>query len=263
MLCGMIVLFCLVEINNLMWILEIGVCYRVYVDKVASLYKNILVSIWSPLSHDHVAPLLGVHANGHSPPELEVPFYKKGNILEHNRRSPGADKFVQIAQIAAGISYLHEEGVEHGNICPTNILIKDDGDACISDPCINSLMRQLKYDTHVPIPATWCYKPREELLSDTSMGPKADVYAWASVVYEVFSGKRPYSAYRQTGGIIRIINDGHRTLDRPLEISPKLWGIMQKCWKINAADRPTMPQVIGLVQDKRYADHPHQSVMTV
>jgi hypothetical protein len=92
------------------------------------------------------------------------------------------------------------------------------------------------------------------------MGPNADVYAWASVVYEVgtadqhddlcfthymqvFSGKRPYSGYQQTGGTIRIINDGHRTLNKPLEISPKLWSIMQKCWKINPADRPTMPQV--------------------
>jgi hypothetical protein len=46
-------------------------------------------------------------------------------------------------------------------------------------------MRQLKYDTCTPISATWCYKPPEELLSDTSMGPNADVYAWASVVYEV------------------------------------------------------------------------------
>jgi serine/threonine protein kinase len=139
-------------------------------------------------------------------------------------------------------------------------LIKDDDGVCISDPGFNSLMRQLKYSTHAPIPATWCYKPPEELLSDTPMGPEADVYAWASIVYEVgtadqhdhllfthymqvFSGKRPYSAYHQTGGIIRIINDGHRTLDKPLEIGPKLWRIMQQCWKINPADRPTMPQV--------------------
>jgi len=140
-------------------------------------------------------------------------------------------------------------------------LIKDDGGICISDPGFNSLMRQLRYDTHTPIPATWCYKPREELLSDTSMGPNADVYAWASVVYEVsttdqhdhlcfthcmqvFSGKRPYSGYQQTGGTIRIINDGHRTtLNKPREISPKLWSIMQTCWNINPADRPTMPEV--------------------
>ena len=92
------------------------------------------------------------------------------------------------------------------------------------------------------------------------MGPKADVYAWASVVYEVgtadqhlhlcftrymqvFSRKQPYSGYHYTAGIVRIINDGHRTFDKPLEISPKLWSIMQKCWKINPADRPTMPRV--------------------
>jgi Protein tyrosine and serine/threonine kinase len=66
-----------------------------------------------------------------------------------------------------------------------NILIKDDGGVCISDPGFNILMRQLKYDSHTPVPATWCYKPREELLSDTFMGPEADVYAWASVAYEV------------------------------------------------------------------------------
>jgi len=199
--------------------------------------------MWSLLSHDRIVPLVGVHANEHSPPELEVPYYKEGNILDHNRRCPNANKLLQITQMAGGISYLHGEGVEHGNICPGNILIKDDGGVCISDPGLNSLMRQLKYDTHTPIPATWRYKPQEELLSDTSMGPNADVYAWASVVYEVYSGKRPYYGYHRTGGIVRIINDGHRALDKPLEISPKLWSIMQKCWKNNPADRPTMPQV--------------------
>jgi serine/threonine protein kinase len=79
------------------------------------LYENTLVPLWSPLSHDHIVPLLRVHANG---PSLEVPYYKNGNILDNNGRCPDADKLLQITQIAAGISYLHGEGVEHGNICP-------------------------------------------------------------------------------------------------------------------------------------------------
>jgi len=70
------------------------------------------------LSHDHVVPLLGVHVNGHSLPELEVHYYKEGNILDHNKRCPNANKLLQITQIAVGISYLHGQGVEHGNICP-------------------------------------------------------------------------------------------------------------------------------------------------
>jgi hypothetical protein len=70
-----------------------------------------------------------------------------------------------------------------------NVMIKDDGGICISDPLCNILMRQLTYDPYAPMPATWCYKPREELLSAVPMGPKADVYSWASVAYEV-SGAR-------------------------------------------------------------------------
>ena len=57
-------------------------------------------------------------ANNHSPPELEVPYYKEGNILDRNRRFPNANKLLQITQLAVGISYLHGEGVEHGNISP-------------------------------------------------------------------------------------------------------------------------------------------------
>jgi hypothetical protein len=56
-------------------------------------------------------------------------------------------------------------------------------DICIADTAHNMFMRELTY-TYVPLPASWCYKPPEELMSD-STGPKADVYSWASVVYEV------------------------------------------------------------------------------
>src|ERR1700733_3981393 len=107
-------------------------------------------------------------------------------------------------------------------------MIKDDGGVCIADPAVNMLMRRLTYDPYVPTPATWRYKPWEELLNDTS-GPEADVYSWASVVYEVsafsqldvvltthnpqvFCGRQPYHHSR---GIVKIINHGHRTLDKP------------------------------------------------
>jgi len=206
------------------------------------MYQDQLMPIWSSLSHKHIAPLLDIHTNDDSP-TLKVPFYNKGNILEHNNHFPDADRLNQIKQIAEGISYLHEQEVTHGNICPANILIKDDGGVCISDPLYNVLMRQLAYDTHTPAPATWCYKPREELLNAASMGPKADVYAWASVVYEVYCGKQPYHDHPYGRGIVMIINRGHRALDMPQEISPGLWKIMQKCWVLHAGGRPTMHQV--------------------
>jgi len=213
---------------------------HIYIDKVIPMFNDVLVPIWSRLAHEHIVPLLAVHT---SPLKYAVPYYKKGNIVEHNRRYPDTNKLHQIVQIAEGINYLHEKNFAHGNICPTNILINDDGGVCISDPAFNILMYQLTYDTHAPTPATWRYKSPEELLNATPMGPKADVYSWASVVYEVFSGRRPYHGYHHGRGIVNIIDHGHRTLARPLEITPKLWSIMQKCWVTNPKDRPTMHQV--------------------
>jgi serine/threonine protein kinase len=138
-------------------------------------------------------------------------------------------------------------------------MVKDDGGICIADPAFNMLMRQLTYDPHVPTPAAWCYKPWEELQNNAT-SPEADVYSWASVIYEVsafnqlnvmltthtpqvFCGRQPYHGYYHSRGIVKIIRHGHRTLDRPLEISPELWSILQKCWMIDPAARPSMLQV--------------------
>jgi len=213
-----------------------------YIEKVNSLFRDQL-PLWLSLSHKHFSPLMPVETNDVSLPTFEVPYYGRGNIVDHNKRYSNVNKLDQIAQIAAGISYLHGKGVYHGNLCPTNILIKDDGDLCVSDPALNNLMRRLTYRTHTPVPATWRYKPPEELLDDALIGPKADVYSWASVVYEVISGKRLYHGYHAGRGVTEIINHGHRALDRPLEINPQLWSILQKCWMFNTEDRPTMDQV--------------------
>ena len=87
------------------------------------MYRTVLMPVWSPLSHEHISPLLAIHTDGHSLPALEVPFYKEGNIVDHNKRYPDVDKFEQIKQMAAGISYLHGQNVSHGNICPVRPFI--------------------------------------------------------------------------------------------------------------------------------------------
>ena len=64
-------------------------------------------------------------------------------------------------------------------------MMQDNGDVRISDPAFNISMRRLRYPTHEPVPATWPYKSGEELQDPTLTDSKADVYAWASVAYEV------------------------------------------------------------------------------
>ena len=82
--------------------------------------NDVLVPVWSRLAHEHIVPLLVFHT---SPPKYEVPYYREGNIVDHNRRYPDTNKLHQIVQIAEGINYLHKMDAFHGNICPVRCFI--------------------------------------------------------------------------------------------------------------------------------------------
>jgi hypothetical protein len=72
---------------------------------------------------------------------------------------------------------------------------------------------------------------------------QGSVPKYSAHAVQVYGGKQPYHGDPYYCGIVKIINQGHRALDKPPEICPKLWAIMQKCWALQPAGRPTMDQV--------------------
>lgn len=66
---------------------------------------------------------------------------------------------------------------------------------------------------------------------------------------KVFSGKRPYHGLHYGRAILKIMRDGHRTLDRPSEITPQLWSILLGCWALEPEDRPLMQEVESMLND--------------
>jgi serine/threonine protein kinase len=108
-------------------------------------------------------------------------------------------------------------------------------------------MRQIAYEDNTPIPASYHYKAPEEILpsSDTcsNVSSKGDVYSLASVAYEVFSGKQPYRGLHASCAVLKIVRNGHRTLQRPSNITSQLWAIMLNCWAFKPDDRPSALKV--------------------
>lgn len=71
-----------------------------------------------------------------------------------------------------------------------NIMITDDGRACISDVGLNVRLRRAVHNDTWPVPSSWMFKAPEGLaaLDDpSSFEPtkSMDVYAFASTVYNV------------------------------------------------------------------------------
>ena len=75
----------------------------------------------------------------------------------------------------------------------------------------------------------------------------ADVFAFAMLVVEVFSGKVPFPDMTNGAVVVRIVN-GKRPAKPPaaeqLGLTAEMWKFVERCWSANPSERPTMDEVV-------------------
>jgi tRNA A-37 threonylcarbamoyl transferase component Bud32 len=124
----------------------------------------------------------------------------------HERLSAGAlplnSAFDLLDQVAAGIDYAHERGVIHRDLKPANILFTEHGQAVIVDFGLAKLIELAGAGSGTAVQASDA--PAESTVSGTPMymspeqllGQRAtaatDLYAFATIAYQVLTGHLPY-----------------------------------------------------------------------
>jgi len=98
-------------------------------------------------------------------------------------------------ELVHGIGALHDAGLRHGDIKPSNILVRDDGRVVLVD---FGMATPLEGQPDVPMATggTPLYMPPEQL-SNKPTGPEADWYALGATLYHVLTGCRPFVADSQ------------------------------------------------------------------
>ena len=114
--------------------------------------------------------------------------------------SPSAQALRLVEQLAEVVGYLHRQGVVHGNLKPSNVLLAADGIPRVVDfPPAGGLFQ-------VPLPADE-RRPRRPRLPRPRAGPRArrgaaphtDIYGLGVILYELLTGRPPF-ARRHRGG---------------------------------------------------------------
>jgi serine/threonine-protein kinase len=101
------------------------------------------------------------------------------------------EKAVQIArQLCAGLAAAHEQGVLHRDLKPANVMIDGRGRAKITDFGLAVLGERDAQDQGAGTPAYMA----PELLAGGAATVKSDLYALGLVLYELFTGHRPFTA---------------------------------------------------------------------
>lgn len=155
------------------------------------------------IKHDNVVPLRAFY---YSKDEklLVYDFMAAGSLsaLLHGSRGSGRtpldwDNRMRIALSAArGLAHLHVEGnVVHGNIKSSNILLRPDHDACVSDFGLNPL-----FGTAAPPNRVAGYRA-PEVVETRKVTFKSDVYSFGVLLLELLTGKAPNQASLGEEGI--------------------------------------------------------------
>jgi serine/threonine-protein kinase len=113
------------------------------------------------------------------------------SLLHRIGRLPG-DKAIETARkICAGLAAAHDRGIIHRDLKPQNIMMNKRGEVVIMDFGLAAIADQLSgAEARNGTPA---YMAPEQL-KGAEVTARSDIFALGLVLYELFTGKRPYEA---------------------------------------------------------------------
>jgi serine/threonine-protein kinase len=165
------------------------------------------------------------------------------SLLRRIGRLP-ADKAVQMArQLCAGLAAAHEQGVLHRDLKPGNVMLDGRGQLRIMDFGLAAVAGEIQRGDIRS--GTLSYMAPEQM-EGREVTARSDIYALGLVLYEMFTGKRPFAA--QTLAELREKQDSTQPesmMSQVADLDPAVERVILRCLAPDPADRPQSPLSIA------------------
>ncbi|KAG6867198.1 hypothetical protein C0993_005853, partial [Termitomyces sp. T159_Od127] len=101
-----------------------------------------------------------------------------------------------------------------------------------------------------------------ELISEEDNTKESDVFAWACVCYEIFTGQVPYYKILNPTSVALGILLG-KTPTRPEDsdaawhkcgLTQQMWDLMEECWAFHAKDRESASAIVARLKENAKPD---------
>ncbi|KAL0565170.1 hypothetical protein V5O48_016859 [Marasmius crinis-equi] len=220
--------------------------------------------LWRQMKHPNLLPFLGLYQLEQTHQLCLIsPWMEKGNLVQFLRSTQreDVDHYMLAHDIASGLSYLHAKKILHGDLKGVNVLVTDSFRACIGDFGLARIAdtHALKITSSASRPIGTARWLAPELLIGASPSKESDMYSYACVCYEIFTGGlQPFPELPNEMAVAFQVAQGKRP-SRPEEkpeLSDAMWSLMQTCWDANPASRPTAGYISEQVADMRTSASP-------
>lgn len=127
---------------------------------------------------------------------IAMEYLPGGDLKSHIVQGIKPNQAIRILMRLAGcLSYVHNEGVIHRDIKPSNILFRNDGTLVLTDFGIAKLIQA---DNDLTVTGTVMGSPHylspELAQGNRRVDGRSDLYALGIILYEMLTGRKPYTA---------------------------------------------------------------------
>ena len=178
------------------------------------------------------------------------------DILNERGTLPAAEIFPILAQTARALQVVHDAGVVHRDVKPSNILITREGLAKLTDFGISTSTNQLPMTAEGMVMGTAQYLAPEQAMGNPA-APSADLYSLGIIAYEALTGHRPFTGSTQVDIAFSHVNDPVPPLPSklPQEVREMVMSLLEK----KPANRPKTAREVSRMLDRIVVNLPEDS----
>lgn len=218
------------------------------------------------LKHEAVLPLLGcsipiMSDGGYA---IVTKFMEKGSLSSLIHKVSKGDapdnwetiRAINIFGIAAGLAFVHQNKVIHRDVKSDNVMLDSKYYPKIADFGFSKIFEegtqdQINMTRKIGTPI---YMAPELLIGD-NYSNKVDVFAFAMLLYELLTLRKPWSDKKdfkeKKFNLVSYIEKGQRPTILDKEISDKFKDLIKRCWETDPNARPTFVDIVNQLDDEK------------
>ncbi len=202
------------------------------------------------MRHPHIVQ---IHEAGEADgwPYLVLEFVDGGTLAQRlGRPQPPREAARLVGQLAAAVAFAHERSVVHRDLKPGNVLLAATGEAKVAD---FGLAKVADADGGLTssgaILGSPSYMSPEQALGEgKDVGPAADIYALGVILFEMLTGRVPFSAETRAGLLRKVASEpAPAPRSFGVDVPKELEAICLKCLEKNPDRR--YPSAAALADD--------------
>ncbi|OHT14681.1 TKL family protein kinase [Tritrichomonas foetus] len=202
------------------------------------------VAVLASIQHPALIKLVGATD---TPPFCIITQWMPNGSLFHDlhrfHRLDATMKTIAAFDIARGMQFMHSRQIAHRDLKSLNVLLDRDLHAKV---CDFGFSRHT--DENMPMTSnigTPHWMAPELLRHNRQYNAKVDVYAYGVVLWEIVTGKTPYSGMDAHTIIKNVLTQGMRP-EIPEDVAPEFAALMTRCWEEDPYTRPTFDEIVRL-----------------